>query len=321
MPMVRRFEPISSWTDGDFVEGYALVFRKERRQDKKGRDYLDLELADARTSVIGKVWPDSPALDASFEEKDFVVFKGTAQVYRGTLQVTLDFCRRVTDKDRQDGFDEKEYVPTTPEDMGDLKQRLAAIFPTKIKRPEMKRLVEEALSRFGEALTNHPAAKTIHHAYRGGLLEHVVTMSELSENVCDQYPEIDRDLVLTGVLFHDLGKIRELGPMPNNDYTFEGQMLGHITIGQAMLRECAAAAELPENLLLHVEHLVLSHHGKYEYGSPVEPSTPEAFVLSAIDGIDSKLNQLRQVKRRGGKGFQYLRPMGRSVFLDGPDKS
>ena len=318
MPTVRLHEPMSTWEDGDFVQAFALVNRKERRQDKKGREYLDLELVDATGSVPGKAWPDSPALDAAFDEKQFVLFKGTVRLFKDTLQVNLDFCRRINDHDRKEGgFDEADYVPTTAEDIGELSRRLEAIYPGALEREPLKRLAEETLKRFGERLREHPAAKTIHHAYRGGLLEHVVSMAELGIKVCDQYPDVDRDLVLAGVLFHDLGKIFELGPMPVNDYTFEGQLVGHVVIGHRMLLECCAAVDsFPKELRLHLEHLVLSHQGRREYGSPTEPSTIEAFVLSFIDDLDSKLNQLRQARRQGG-GVQYVRGLGRSIFLDG----
>lgn len=321
MPTVRRHEPMSTWEEGDFVQAYALVNRKERRQDKKGRDYLDLELVDATGSVTAKVWPDSPALDAAFDEKQFVLFKGVARMFKDTLQINVDFCRRVNDSDRREGFDESDYVPTTPEDVEDLKRRLAAVYPGAVEREPLKKLVQETLRRHGQALYEHPAAKTIHHAYRGGLLEHVVSMAELALKVCEQYRahhEIDRDLLLVGVLFHDLGKIRELGPMPVNDYTLEGQLVGHVVIGHRMLAECCAAVpELSPDLALHLEHLVLSHQGRRDYGSPTEPATAEAFVLSFLDDLDSKLNQLRNA-RRLGEGVQYVRALGRSVYLDGP---
>jgi len=319
MPMVHRFEPMSTWEEGDFVEGYALVNRKERRQDKKGRDYLDLELADATGSVGAKVWPDSPALDSPFQEKQFVVFKGTARRFRDQIQVSIDHCRQITDQDREEGFKEEDYVPRTPEDLDDLRQRLAAIYPPAIGRPALAALVEEALRRYGAKLASHPAAKTIHHAYHGGLLEHVVAMAELAQKVCEQYAELDRDLVLVGVLFHDLGKLHELGAMPENDYTLEGQLVGHVVIGHRMLHECMGAVpELSGELRLLLEHLVLSHQGRKEYGSPCEPSTAEAIVLSFIDDVDSKLNQLRQARRQGA-GLQFLRGFGRSIYLDTPE--
>jgi 3'-5' exoribonuclease len=318
MPTVRLHEPMSTWEEGDFVQSFALVNRKERRQDRKGRDYLDLELADATGSVVGKVWPDSPALDATFEDKQFVLFKGLVRRFKDHLQVNVDFCRPVNDGDRRDGFREADFVPTTPQDIDELWRRLGALYPGVLTREPLRRLAEETLARHGEALREHPAAKTIHHAYRGGLLEHVVSMAELAARVCDHYAEVDRDLLLVGVLFHDLGKLRELGPMPVNDYTLEGQLVGHVVIGHGMLLECCAAVPgFPADLRLRLEHLVLSHHGQRQYGSPTEPSTPEAFVLSSIDELDSRLCQLRDVRRQGG-GLQYVRGLGRSVYLDGP---
>jgi putative nucleotidyltransferase with HDIG domain len=179
----------------------------------------------------------------------------------------------------------------------------------------LRQLVADTLAAWGAELREHPAAKSIHHAYRGGLLEHVVSMAELAARLCTHYPELDRDLVLVGVLFHDLGKIRELGAMPLNDYTREGRLIGHIVLGRDLLRErCAAIADFPGDLQLHLEHLVLSHQGTREYGSPVEPMTAEALVLHFVDDLDSKLNQLRKARELGG-GFQYLRPLGRHVFF------
>ena len=320
MPTVRRHEPMSTWQEGDFVQAFALVNRKERRQDKKGRDYLDLELVDATGSVAAKVWPDSPARDADFEEKQFVLFKGVVRLFKDHLQVNVDHCRTVNETDRQDGFREGDYVPTTPEDLDDLTRRLAAIYPAALEREPLRRLVEAVLDRFGDELHEHPAAKSIHHAYRGGLLEHVVSMAELAIKVCEQYREVDRDLVLAGVLLHDLGKLRELGPMPVNDYTLEGQLVGHVVIGHQMLLECCAAVpDFPAELRLQLEHLVLSHQGRREYGSPTEPATPAAFVLSFVDDLDAKLNQLRNARRQGS-GLQYVRGLRRSVYLDGPDE-
>ncbi len=320
MPTVRIHEPMSSWEEGDFVQAFALVNRKERRQDKKGRDYLDLDLVDANGSIQAKAWPDSPALDAAFDEKEFVFYKGVVRMFKDHLQVNMDHCRRINDDDRRDGFSEGDYVPTTPEDIDDLRRRFAAVYPGAIDREALKQLVTVTLERYGDKLHEHPAAKSIHHAYRGGLLEHVVSMAELALKVCEQYAEIDRDLVLTGVLFHDIGKLRELGPMPVNDYTLEGQLVGHVVSGHRILLECCAAATgFPADLTLHLEHLVLSHQGRREYGSPKEPSTPEAFVLSFIDDLDSKLNQLRTVRRQWGGGLQYVRPLGRTVYLDGPE--
>ncbi len=321
MGVVRRNEPVSTWEDGDFVQGFALLSRKDVRQDRNGRDYIDVELTDSSGSVAGKVWPDSPAIKGRFSEKDFVAFKGTIRLYRDQPQINIDYCREATERDHEQGFDPAQLIPSTPEDIDDLSRRLEALVPGTIAREPLRQLAEEAQRRFGSRLREHPAAKSIHHAYRGGLLEHVVSMAEMAMNICDHYPELDRDLLLLGVYFHDLGKLREIGPMPRNDYTIEGQLVGHIVIGVEMLHECCAAVEnLPRELRLHLEHLIVSHHGRREYGSPIEPSTPEAFALHLIDNLDSKMLQLRGLSRSGIEGMHYVKPLGRSVYFDRPAK-
>ncbi len=320
MAVVRRNELISTWEDGDFIQGFALLSRKDVRQDRKGRDYMDCELTDSSASMAAKIWPDSPAIKGHFAEKDFVAFKGSVRSYRDQLQLNIDHCREVRDNDRENGFDPALLIPSTPEDIDDLCRRLEAILPGAVERPALKRLTEEAQRRYGSRLRVHPAAKRIHHAYQGGLLEHVVKMAELAVDVCGHYPEIDRDLVLLGVYFHDLGKLREIGAMPANDYTLEGQLVGHIVIGVEMLRECCAAVPgMPGDLRLLLEHLIVSHHGRREWGTPIEPSTPEAFVLHLIDNLDSKLNQLRALRREDGD-LQFVRPLGRTIYLGRPPK-
>jgi 3'-5' exoribonuclease len=241
------------------------------------------------------------------------------QSYRDQPQMKLDNCRRVVEEDRLRGFDEAKLIPTTKEDIGELWQRLARIYSEEVTKPELRRLASETLAAFGTELREHPAAKAIHHAYRGGLLEHTVSMAELALAVAGHYREVDRDLVLVGVLFHDLGKLRELKPMPDNDYTVAGRLVGHVVIGRDLLRERAAAIpDFPADLLLLLEHLVLSHQGKKEFASPVEPMTFEAFVLHFIDDLDSKLAQLRAA-RDTGTGMVYLRPLERFVYL-GPEE-
>lgn len=316
MPAVRKNAPIATWNEGDTVQGFALLRKKEMRQDRNGRDYLDLELSDATGTVMAKAWSDSQAMTGEFAAKEYVAFKGAVRVYRDQIQLNLEQCRRAADDDRRYGFDEDRLIPTTPENIDDLQRRLQAIFPGAIERPVLQLLVEEALARHGAELREHPAAKSIHHAYRGGLLEHVVSMAELTLKISAHYPDLDRDLLLVGVLFHDLGKLRELGAMPANDYTLSGQLVGHVVMGRDLLLECCAEiGEVPPNMQLHLEHLVLSHQGRREYGSPVEPSTPEAFVLHFIDDLDSKLNQLRGA--RNGDAQQFVKGLGRSIFPGG----
>jgi len=320
MSPTRTNVPITDWEAGDTVAGFALMARKERRQDRNGRDYLDLELSDASGSIVGKAWSDSPALDGDYEGHDFVAFKGAVKSFRDQLQLNLLECRRATDADRRHGFDEARLVPTTPYDIDELWGRLEGLITSRIRRAELRLLAEETLAAHGAELREHPAAKTIHHAYRGGLLEHVVSMAELATALADHYRELDLDLLLVGVLFHDLGKLRELGAMPRNDYTEPGRMVGHVVIGRDLLRErCAALPGFPADLQLHLEHLVLSHQGRLEFGSPVQPMTAEAIALHFIDDLDSKLAQLRRASSEG-PGFRWLRGFGRMLRVSGGEE-
>ncbi len=311
---VRRNEPIREWRTGDSVAGFAFVARREARRDRYGQEYLDLELTDASGSINAKAWPDSPVLASRFDAHDFVAIEGVVKSFKGELQLSLNACRRTQDSDRESGFDEADLVPASTEDIERLTERLGAIYPGALERPALRQLVERALDQHGAALREHPAAKVIHHAYLGGLLEHTVSMAELALAVAGHYPKLDRDLLLVGILFHDLGKLVEIGAMPANDYTVPGVLIGHVVIGRDMLREAARGVEeLDKELLLHLEHLVLSHSGRREYGSPVEPSTPEAIALHAIDDLDAKLNQVEAVRRFGG--LQFVRGLGRKVWV------
>ena len=317
MPPSPRSKPIATWQAGEAVQGFALLRKREVRQDKGGRDYLDLELADASGALPAKAWSDSQALAAEVEVYDFVKFRGQVQSFREQLQLKVDHLRRAVEEDRAEGFDEALLVPATHEDLDDLWSRLDGLLRAQLERPMAQRLAGETLAVYGERLRVHPAAKAIHHAYLGGLLEHVVSMAELAVRICDHYRELDRDLVILGVLFHDLGKLEELGAMPRNDYTPVGRLVGHIVIGRDLVRERTAAIEgFPEELRLQLEHLVLSHQGRKEFGSPVEPMTPEAIALHMIDDLDSKLAVLRGLRQQAqAPGFTWARSLDRFVWL------
>ena len=312
---VKRNAPIRTWESGDIVQGFALLTKKEKREDRNGKSYIDLEIADASGSMVAKIWADSPAIHGNFETHRFVAFSGSVKNYRDQLQLSIDNCREATEDDRRRGFDESNLIPSTREDINDLWRRLTRLLEEQVDRPVLRRLARETLELHGAELREHPAAKSMHHAYRGGLLEHVVSMAELALRICEHYRDVDRDLVILGVLFHDLGKLRELGAMPANDYTLEGRLIGHVVIGRDLLIErCAAIPGFPDDLRTLLEHMVLSHQGKKEFASPVEPMTPEALVLHFVDDLDSKLNQLR-ASRDAMPGIQYHRGLGRYVYL------
>lgn len=312
---MKKNAPIRTWESGDAVQGFALLTKREKREDRNGKGYFDLEIADASGSMVAKIWADSPAMSSIVETHRFVAFSGSVKSYRDQLQLSIDNCREATEDDRRRGFDESLLIPSTREDIGDLWRRLTALLEEKVDRPILRRLARETLALHGAELREHPAAKSMHHAYRGGLLEHVVSMAELAVRICGHYQDVDRDLVILGVLFHDIGKLHELGAMPANDYTLAGRLIGHVVIGRDLLRDrCRAIEGFPEDLQLLLEHLVLSHQGKKEFASPVEPMTPEALVLHFVDDLDSKLNQLRAL-RESTPGIQYHRGLARYVYL------
>ena len=315
MAKTLRNAPIQAWEAGDSVQGYALLTKKEVRQDRNGKSFLDLELADSSGTMSGKVWADCPAINNPVEAHRFIAFRGTVKSYRDQLQLSIDDFREANEGDRRHGFDESLLVPSTREDIDDLWMRLERLLTQEVERPVLRRLARETLEVYGRELREHPAAKTMHHAYRGGLLEHVVSMAELASLVAGHYRDLDRDLLLVGVLFHDLGKLRELGAMPANDYTLEGRLVGHVVIGRDLLRErCTAIPDFPADLMLLLEHLVLSHQGKKEFASPVEPMTAEAVALHFIDDLDSKLNQLRAA-RESTPGVSFSKGLGRYLYL------
>ena len=319
MTETPRHPPINSWKEGDLVAGFALLSRLERRNDRNGRSFLDLELRDATGRIDGKIWPDSPALSAELTPHRFVAFEGTVQRFKEHLQIHISLCRPVQDSDHSEGFQEELYVPATSGDTEELWARLCRLLREHVKRPVLSQLVEDTLEAHGKDLKEHPAARSIHHAYRGGLLEHVTSMAELGVLLTTHYPQLDGDVLLLGVLFHDLGKLLELDPMPSAEYTPRGQMVGHEVMGHDLLLErCSAIPDFPEDLLMHLEHLVLSHAGKREYGAVVEPMTAEALALHALDDLDSKLNQLQDL-RQDSRGFHYIRGLGRTVFLGSPE--
>ena len=315
MTQVVHNKAIGDWEEGDYVQGFAFLAKKDRRQDRNGKDYLDLQLADSTSSIAGKVWGGSPALESDFEAHSFVAFRGSVRSYRDQLQLNVDHCRPVSEEDRKYGFDETELIPSTREDIDELESRLRDALD-RVERPILKKLVRETLELHGEELKKHPAAKMMHHAYLGGLLEHTCSMAELALQVCDHYRDLDRDLILVGVLFHDLGKLLELGAMPANDYTLEGRLVGHVVMGRDLLLErCAAIEDFPADLKLHLEHLVLSHQGKKEYSAAVEPMTPEALALHFIDDLDSKLNQLWNARHNSDEPLQFIKGLSRYMYL------
>ena len=272
------------------VRSTFLVQTSERKIARNGNAYLDLDLRDSSGVVRAKLWDcDRHTLD--FEAGDIVEVDGAVEDYQGTLQIRL---RRIS-KCAPENVDLLDYLPRSRRDPAEMWATLMARLrqmPEGPMRALLLSLMEEPsiLERYMRA----PAAMSYHHAFLGGLLEHVLSLVQLGDGICDHYDFLRRDLVLAGLVLHDLGKIEELSFARGFRYSTRGQLLGHILIGLEMVQErIHQIPDFPPELKNQIEHIMLSHHGKLEFGSPKEPMFPEAFVVHMLDDIDSKLEAMR----------------------------
>jgi len=268
-----------------------VVASKQVKTKKNGDPYLAVTLADRTGQLQANMWDNvSDAMNA-FEQDDFVKVKGMVQKYNGRWQLTLHKVRKLADAE----IDYSDYLPKTSKDIEQLWRTLGEFVET-IEDPWLKRLIKDFMAdeAVATAYKNAPAAKTLHHAYVGGLLDHVVSLTTVCDLVARNYPQVNRDLLLTGAFLHDIGKIHELAYQRSISYTTRGQLLGHMIIELEMLQEkLSHIPGFPDDLKILIEHLIISHHGQYEFGSPKLPMFPEALMLHYLDDLDSKMESMR----------------------------
>jgi 3'-5' exoribonuclease len=277
--------------DNATVTTYFVLTSLQVRDKKQGGQYLALTVSDKTGSLEARMWDDVDEAMVSCSEGCYVKAQGDISKYQGKFQITLKKLRLAADSE----IDPKDFQPSTKFDVEEMWAELRG-YVAAFKSAELRRLVFEFLDdeQIGPAFKAAPAAKRLHHAWLGGLLEHVLTLVRVCLATAPFYPEVDADLLVTGAILHDIGKIRELSWGSSFSYTLEGQMIGHISIAQGMLREkVQQLAPFPEKLRVLVEHMILSHHGKYEFGSPKLPMTPEAILLSALDDLEAKMQAMR----------------------------
>ena len=306
---------IADLKPGTSVTTSFLVRTKERKTARNGSAYLDLEFQDSTGTIRAKLW-DCDSTDLSFEADDVVRVAASVELYQGNLQLSL---RKIA-KSRDADIDLADYLPhgtQNPEKLFEgllkrIKQMPQGPLQTLLLRifndPEIARKYKQA-----------PAAMSYHHAFIGGLIEHVSSLVGLGDRVCDHYPSLDRDLILAGLLLHDLGKIEELNFTRGFSYSTRGQLVGHISMGVEMV--CDKMREIPDfspDLWDRLQHIILSHHGKLEFGSPKEPMFMEALAVNYLDDLDSKLQAMREQyeadKDRPGDFTARNRPLGRELL-------
>jgi 3'-5' exoribonuclease len=274
--------------------GFFLCAQKDLRPTKAGGSYLALVLQDTSGEIAAKIFDGADQLDKQFNKGDFVKVSGRGNLYKNQLELVLENVRRVNPaKDAADGFREEDCIPSSPRPIDEMWQELTAHVAS-VRRPELRALLERVVAKHGAKLKIWPAAVTVHHAYRGGLLEHVLQIIRVGTTLADAYGA-DRDMIIAGGILHDLGKIDELTYEGAVGYSVAGNLVGHIAIGLGMLQDAAREdPSFPEKLRLELEHIVLSHHGARDKGSPVVPMTVEAFLFAATDDLDAKMFQIRK---------------------------
>lgn len=273
--------------------GYFLCSKKELRSGKSG-NYLALVLQDISGEIKGKVFQDVEGLKEEFDAGEFVKIQARGNLFNQRLELVIDKIRRIdAQRDALDGFREEDCIPCAPRPIDDMWQELEAHI-ARVSSPPVRELLTRVAQKQGDRLRIWPAAQTVHHAYRGGLLEHVLKIIDSVVFLADAYGA-NRDLLVAGAILHDIGKLEELSYGVTTEYSVEGNLLGHITIGAAMVREMTREIpDFPHDLSVQIEHLILSHHGQRALGSPVEPMTVEAFILAAVDDLDARIHQVRK---------------------------
>ena len=297
---------IASWREGDIISDIYLCRAKVVGKTKTGKSYYSLSLQDGTGNADGKVWDLSSGID-HFEALQYIKVEGEVQRYQNALQLNIRRIRLA----REGEYDPADYVPTSPYPIDGMYDRLLGYIRS-ISHAKLRALLEAFFvndAAFIREFKAHSAAKSVHHSFSGGLLQHTLRVTELCDDYCKKYPLINRDLLLTGALCHDIGKVRELSAFPANDYTDEGQLLGHIVIGMQMVAEMAdRIPDFPEVTKHELCHIILAHHGEFEFGSPKKPALLEAMALHFADNTDAKLEimceLLTENDAHGWLGFQ-----------------
>jgi len=305
--------------ENSVVTSYFVLSSLQLRDKKQGGQFISVILTDKTGSLPAVMWEDFADSIAACSEGCYVKAQGQINRYQGKFQMGLQRIRFAADTE----VDPADYLPVTRFDVDEMWSELRG-YVDRFANPDLRRLVFAFLDdpEIGQAYRTAPAAKMLHHAWLGGLLEHVLTLVRVCLATVPFYPEVDPDLLVTGAILHDIGKIRELHWKPSFGYTLEGQLVGHISIAQGMLQEKVRQLGcFPEKLRVLVEHMILSHHGKYEFGSPKLPMTPEALLLNTLDDLEAKMQTMRNAfdsAAAQGKGSDeltdWVRSMERPLF-------
>ncbi|NQV16220.1 HD domain-containing protein [bacterium] len=296
--MKAKITRIKNFKKNSHIQGFFLVREKHLRSTRTNHPYLHLDLQDNSGSIEAKVWEDVPAFEKSFDEGDAVVVKGRVSEYHGQLQLEVEDIGKASEgKHGEYGFDLSKLIPSTKNNVNQMWRELAGIIKT-MTDTNLKQLITSIYKNNADIIKQHPASMKLHHAWLGGYLEHVLSMTKVGIQLAPHY-KVDRDLLISGILLHDIGKILELNPAQQPGYTDQGSLLGHIVMGRDLARAAMLEIEdFPQDLQLKVEHMILSHQGKYEWQSPKQPKFREALLLHYIDDMDARMNMMLEAMEK-----------------------
>jgi len=300
--------------EGERVLEYYLCKKKENRESKAGKTFLSLKLQDKTGVIDAKVWDITHDI-GQFEEGDIIKIDGQSNFFQNEMQIKVFKLR----KSREGEYEPTDYIPCSKQDIEEMYKKVKNIIKS-LKNPFVKTMLENILIKnenIAKSYKTHPAATYMHHSYMGGLLEHSLSVAEICDSLGARYEYVNRDILIAGALLHDIGKIYELAPLPQSEYTDDGQMLGHIVMGVTLIsEETAKIPDFPHELASVIKHLIISHHGEFEYGSPKLPSTSEAIILHFADNIDAKLTTYGEILEKDttpGKWTAYQKSFGRYI--------
>ena len=291
--------------EGDRISDIYLCKHKQSAVTKNGKTYENVILQDKTGTMDAKIWdPNNPGI-AEFDVMDYIEVIGEVNSFMGALQVNVKRIRVC----REGEYEPSNYLPVSEKNIDGMFQELLGLIGS-IQNSYLKQLLESFFvqdQEFAKAFRNSSAAKAVHHGFVGGLLEHTLSVTKLCDYYCTAYPMLKRDLLLTAAMCHDIGKVKELSAFPINDYTDDGQFLGHIVMGSQMVAERAAKIpNFPHALLIQVQHCILAHHGKYEYGSPKLPALMEAVALNYADDTDAKMETFKEILNSSAGNMEWL---------------
>jgi 3'-5' exoribonuclease len=295
---------IEEYKEGNKFFGIYLCKSKQILKTKAGKTYYSLLLQDKTGIIDAKVWELNNGID-DFDSMDFIMTDGMVTSFQGSRQVNVSRIRKAQEGE----YDPAEYIPASKFDREQMYEELKAIVAT-LKEPHLKKLAEKYFiedAEFVKEFKQHSAAKSVHHGFVGGLLQHTLAVAKMCDFIAANYAVIDRDLLVTAALFHDIGKIWEISEFPANEYTDEGQLLGHIFLGAELVgREAAQIPGFPKILAAELRHCILAHHGELEYGSPKKPAMAEALALAFADNMDAKLETITEIYDKAEPTTEWL---------------